>query len=146
RSSTAAIFPLRRMRSMSAAPRAISMLLRLDSSWRSARSKAQRLLCFETLRVILLGDEERKEHGTQSAFAGTRQIEVPVGGAVSNISAKVELSVDSMYVTVKDQRLRMQGFGAFRDLSGQIQGNRKQIDQTKKCRTMMHGWPRAYSH
>jgi hypothetical protein len=50
---------------------------------------------------------------------------VSIRGAVSVISAKIELSIDSVYVTVKDERLRMEGFGAFRDLSGQIQRNRK---------------------
>ncbi len=77
---------------------------------------AQRLLGFEALRVIVLGDEDGEEHGAEAAFDGAWQIELAIGLADADVPAVVELTVDGMDVAVEDERAAVESERGIGDL------------------------------
>ena len=94
------------MRSMSPA---VESQLDLVVVFRELRERqvdqTQRLLGFETQRVILFGYEQREEHGFHAAFFGARQIELSIRNALADIAAVVELPVDRVYVGIEHEGL-----------------------------------------
>ena len=56
-------------------------------------------------RFTVFRDEDAEEHGVYPAFLRPRQVELPVGGAVSHVPAVVKLPVCHVHVSVEHERV-----------------------------------------
>jgi len=64
---------------------------------------ANRLLGFEAGGVVILGDEDREEEGTESTFFSSGEIELAVRFSFANVAAVIELAIDGMNMAIEDQ-------------------------------------------
>src|SRR5262249_12253193 len=66
--------------------------------------------------VVLLGDEQRKEHRIETALFCPHQIELPVVHPLPHIAAVVELPIDDVDVSVEDEGVLVESPGTIGDL------------------------------
>ena len=60
----------------------------------------------------MLGHEQRKEHGIETALFRAHEIELPVLHALAHVAAVIELPIDDVDVRVEDERVAMEPRGA----------------------------------
>ena len=65
--------------------------------------QAERLLRLVPCGVVLLRHEQRHEEGVDAPFLHARQVHLPVGQAVPDVPAQVQLAVDHVDVPVEDE-------------------------------------------
>ena len=88
--------------------------------------ETQRLFGLEASGIVLLRDEQRKEHGVQAPFFRTDQVELSVVHTLSHVAAVIELTVDHMNVGIEDESVIVEFPGAVGQLSRPRQGQERQ--------------------
>ena len=68
----------------------------------------QRLLRFEALRIVILGDEDREEHGIDAALFRARKVELAIGHALPDVAAVIQLAIDHVHVSIEDEGVLVQ--------------------------------------
>jgi hypothetical protein len=66
------------------------------------------LLRFETLRVVILGNEDGEKHGVYAAFFSAWKIELSIIHPLSDVAAVIQLAIDHMHVGIENESILVQ--------------------------------------